>query len=420
MTPETLLKRAEAQRAIRRAGRVARTAIAVHALSGDGESARVTGCGPCAAACAHVQKHPWGVHACKSSRALPAQQALNRARPVPFLCHMGFACVAAPVFPGSDSSLVFTFGPFVPAEAPDSLERDAWNGLAKVDPRQHKELPFTLSDIPSVPADVPGDVAQWLTETLMEQLRNTSSKTESTTMEAPISPSGPLRRFRAGAAVRDALGARAILAAISAASPAPLRKAVLEQLQPDAQRQPLPVLRARALALAGAIFEAAEHTGGVPDTARSRLVALPARLNEVQSLETACRAILRTIAPIRLAQRRSTHADHEFFVRLDRFISNRPDSEISLTGAARAFGLPPSTLTRRIQRRFGVTFTGYVARHRLARAKSMLQRTQLSVETIAKRTGFTDAAHLRKQLQRFEGKSPADFRAQSRQKKAAG
>ncbi len=420
MTPEAHLKRAEAQRAIRRAGRVARTAIAVHAQSDGDESDRVTGCGACAAACAHVQQHPWGVHACKSSRALPAQQALNRGRPVPFICHMGFACVAAPVFPGSGSPLVFTFGPFMPAEAPGSLERDAWAGLVKVDPRQHEELPFTLSDIPSVPADVPGDVAQWLAETLSEQFQRASNKLEPVSMAAADAPPAPLRRFRAGAAVRDALGARAILGAMSATSPAPLRKAVREQLQPDARRQPPPALRARALAVAGAVVEVAERTGGVPDEARSRLAGLSARLDRVDSVDTACRAVLRTIAPIRLAQRRGANADQDFFARLDRFIAGRPDSEITLTNAAREFGVPPSTLTRRIQRRFGVTFTGYVARHRLARAKSMLQRTRLSVDAIAKRAGFTDGAHLRKQLQRFEGKSPSDFRAPPRPKKAAG
>jgi transcriptional regulator GlxA family with amidase domain len=134
----------------------------------------------------------------------------------------------------------------------------------------------------------------------------------------------------------------------------------------------------------------------------------------------ACRAVLKTLAPIRRRMLREADADAKFFSALGRFVRDRIDDDLTLTAAARHFDLPPSTLTRRIERRYGVTFTGYVARQRLDRAKDLLRRTSMNVETIARRVGLTDGAHLRKQLQRFEGVTPGDIRAGRPQKKASG
>jgi AraC family transcriptional activator FtrA len=111
--------------------------------------------------------------------------------------------------------------------------------------------------------------------------------------------------------------------------------------------------------------------------------------------------------------------DAEFFTALDRYVSGRLAERVTLTETARQFDLPPSTLTRRIERRYGVTFTGFIARHRMERAKALLTRTQLSVDAVAKRAGLTDGAHLRKLLDRFEGAGPSDFRRPAH-KKAAG
>ena len=409
MNSDTQLKRASAQRAIRRAARVAQTAIGIHVHVDGGESAKVTGCGTCAEACRYVGTLAWGDQACRKSRETPATQALRRGRPVPFLCHMGFACVAAPVYPGSDETLVMTFGPFCPAEAPDSLEQDAATGLARLEQKRHDRLPFVLTDIPRVPADVPAEVAQWLSETLQEQWTVARSAAASADGPQPEMESTRSRRRGPDKAVRDAFGARAILAAMAAARSAPLRAAVMVQLKVPGPRR-ADALRARALAVAGAALEAAEREGMVPDLARHRLVDLPRTLRDVERPDAICHAVLRALSPIRRNLLRRSSRNSNEFAALDAFVTERISEPISLSAAAAHLNMTPSTLTRRIDRGYGVTFTGYVARKRVERAAELLRRTRLSVDAIARRVGFTDGAHLRKQLKRFEGVSPSDLR----------
>jgi transcriptional regulator GlxA family with amidase domain len=145
--------------------------------------------------------------------------------------------------------------------------------------------------------------------------------------------------------------------------------------------------------------------------AHTRLAELPLRLERTGDVSSAARAVLQTLSPIRREQLRAAAVEKGFFGRLEQFVEDRLDETVSLQDAARAFGMTPSTLTRRVERRYQVTFTGYVARRRIARAKALLQRTQLSVDDIARRAGFVDGAHLRKQLQRFEGTTPSRLRA---------
>ncbi len=416
MDAEAFLKRATAQRALRRAGRIAQTAIAIHARADNGdELRRVTGCGSCAEACRYVHSLPWGPQACRKSRETPAGQALQRGKPVPFICHMGFACVAAPVIPGKNDSLAMTLGPFCPAESPDALEADALNGLARLEQSKHSALPFTLHDVPRVPADMPAEVAQWLGETLLEQWSSVATRSLVDALDkSPAEVLPDPRRRRPDKPVRDAFGGRAILAAMSGRSAAPLRRAVLQRLESGKAPSSANALRARAMAVAGAAIEAAEQAGGVPPEARRRLAALPGALDHVESPESACRAILKTLSPVRRALLRRAESDRDLFGKLDQFVSGRLADGVTLSDAAAHLELTPSTLTRRVERRFGVKFTGYVARKRVERARSLLERTHLSVDDIARRVGFTDGAHLRKQLQRFEGVSPSDIRGRKR------
>jgi AraC-like DNA-binding protein len=143
-------------------------------------------------------------------------------------------------------------------------------------------------------------------------------------------------------------------------------------------------------------------------------------LAEVERPKAACALVLKTLAPIRRQLLRNDRVTADFFTRLGRYVREHLDDDLRLLAVASDLGLAPSTVTRRLERRYGLTFTGYVARQRVERAKSMLQRTGLSVEIIARRVGLTDSAHLRKLLQRFDGVSPSQVRAKRPTRRAAG
>jgi AraC-like DNA-binding protein len=411
----------EAGRAIARAARVARTAVAIHDYDG-AESGKVAGCGACAEACTFVHTLPWGPQACRRSREKHARSALKRDRPVPYLCHMGFACVAAPVSPVEDGTHIATFGPYCPAETPNSLEGDALEGLARLEQTERRELPFSLTDIPSVPVEVVPEVAEWLHETIQKQSEVSLEleENESGTHGETILKHHSLRRPGRQKPLRDPYNARAILAAMTNPDSAAFREAVASQLAAGrADREPERI-RARVSALVAAVTEAAHGPGrprGAAPTA-SPLDRLGAALAGITTSEEAVGVALRALAPLRRAMLHADEGSAKFFAEIERYVEERLADLLTLDAAAKHFGLPPSTLTRRLERRYGLTFTGYIARRRVERAKTLLAKSKLSVETVARRVGLTDGAHLRRLMQRFEGTTPTEAREARR--KTAG
>ncbi len=436
----------EAARAVARAAKVARTPVSVHAYDAGHESDKVAGCGTGAEACAYVHTLPWGPQACRRSREKHARAALKRGRPVPFLCHMGFACVAAPALPETEDNHILTFGPYCPAETPKALQRDAMDGLARLEQLERKELPFSLEDIPLVPAEVVPEVSEWLGETLRKQFLSSELQPTSSTVatlhndpnkssietsmkhasvktnpdQTPHEPTQPSRRKRA-TPIRDAFGARAILAAMASPDAAVFREAVGNQLATARRGQSPEPLRARVVAVVAAVIDAAQTKGrprAAAPTARvaaSPLDGLREAVAAIKTSQEAVSAAVRALAPLRRELLRANEGSAALYTGLERYVEERLADSLSLDHAAKHFGLPPSTLTRRLERRYGLTFTGYVARRRVERAKALLARTKLSVETVARRVGLTDGAHLRKLLRRFEGSTPSQAR-QARQK----
>ncbi len=398
----------EAARLIARAATVARTAISVHAYLGP-ESAKVAGCGACAEACAFVHTLPWGPQACRRSREVLAQTALTRGRPVPYLCHMGFACVAAPVGP-AEAGHVATFGPFSPAETPAALEDDAKDGLAKLENTRRDELPFTLADIPSVHAEVVPEVSEWLQETLLKQLSFGAKAAESVLNPAneTVLKQSSRRGSSRSEPVRDAYNARAILAALANPDAAAVREAVANQLKAGKPVRRPEQWQVRSAALVAAVTEAAAEHGRPPETT-------PAidDLKSIASLGEAVIAVTRALAPLRRGMLHPKDDAGRFYAEFERYVEEKLGDELTLEAAAQKFATLPSTLTRRLERRYGLTFTGYVARRRVERAKTLLAQDKLSVDAIAKRVGLTDGAHLRKLLNRFEGVTPSELRAQN-------
>ena len=99
-----------------------------------------------------------------------------------------------------------------------------------------------------------------------------------------------------------------------------------------------------------------------------------------------------------------------FRVALNRLVVEGLPEPVTLGEVAESLGQQPSTVTRRLQRQFGMSFTQYVGRLRVDKAKDLLRRTKLTVGQVARRVGIDDASNFGKLFRKFEGMAPLEYR----------
>lgn len=87
---------------------------------------------------------------------------------------------------------------------------------------------------------------------------------------------------------------------------------------------------------------------------------------------------------------------------------------LDLAALARAHGFSPATFRRRVRSLTGCSPQEYLTRLRLARAKSLLARSEHSVFEVAHQCGFEDPFYFSRMFQKIEGLSPSAFRRQQR------
>ncbi|EMH4161696.1 helix-turn-helix transcriptional regulator [Pluralibacter gergoviae] len=130
------------------------------------------------------------------------------------------------------------------------------------------------------------------------------------------------------------------------------------------------------------------------------LQALWQGVRELQSPKTCpCRAAL-------LSAR-----DRQRLIKAREFIRQQQET-VNLDAVARACGLAPVVLKRGFREMFGITPWNFVIRCRLERAETLLLETEMSLDDIAVRCGFSHASHLSRFFQRQHGVSPGRFRRQ--------
>ncbi len=98
---------------------------------------------------------------------------------------------------------------------------------------------------------------------------------------------------------------------------------------------------------------------------------------------------------------------------VERFVSANVGRQLTLDELARAAGTSPRTLARRAKDAVGMTPIEFVQRVRVAHASHLLETTQVSVEEVAARVGYADAAAFRRVFRRYAGETPRGRRATS-------
>lgn len=87
------------------------------------------------------------------------------------------------------------------------------------------------------------------------------------------------------------------------------------------------------------------------------------------------------------------------------------DRPIGLTDLAARESMSVRTFTRRFRDETGLSPAQWLAQQRVERVQQLLEETELTVESIAERTGFGTAAALRRQLRERLGTSPSTYRS---------
>jgi transcriptional regulator GlxA family with amidase domain len=95
---------------------------------------------------------------------------------------------------------------------------------------------------------------------------------------------------------------------------------------------------------------------------------------------------------------------------VERFVRQNLDRQIALAELAQAAATSPRTLARRIHAAVGLTPQRLVQRIRIAQAAHLLETTRESVEQIAARVGYADAAAFRRVYRQHFGEAPRKAR----------
>lgn len=95
-----------------------------------------------------------------------------------------------------------------------------------------------------------------------------------------------------------------------------------------------------------------------------------------------------------------------------RYIQDRLQEKISLDEAAQAVNASTRHFCKVFKEATGYTFTDYLARVRVEKAKNLLQNPHLRVSEIAFETGFDSISQFNRSFKRITGLAPTQFRAE--------
>lgn len=91
---------------------------------------------------------------------------------------------------------------------------------------------------------------------------------------------------------------------------------------------------------------------------------------------------------------------------LEEYVTANIGRQVSLADLARAVRVSPRTLARKVEAGLGMTPLGFVQRVRVAQATHLLETTDHSVEEVAARVGYADAAAFRRIFRKHTSASP--------------
>jgi len=420
MTPDDFFQNPETTRILERSVRAAAVPASIHRVAPDRSEKKLWGSGACAA-CRYVAAVRGGQEACAQSRVLAESAALRTHMATPFICHMGLVCMTSSLQGIPFPDLAITFGPYCPPEGKEGLGADLARGLMALRGGMKvlgESLPFPLDDIRVVPAGAIPPILDWTLEALREHWRRwnepvSGGREEAIEADGAVASASPHWKRKASRPqrVHDPYEGAAIAAALIAGSQDQARALVRAQISEvrGGKRPKQGVRRARTLAVVAAALESAAHAGIGTESAMG---AFPGFLDEVSASSTDLQrvsAAMRVLGHVKRRARKEAPEAAEY-AELNRLLVEHLAEGITLEDVAQALGEKPTTITRRLQRKFGLSFSEYIGRLRVERAKELLRRTRLSVTETARRVGIDDVSNFVKLFRKFEPTTPQEYR----------
>jgi transcriptional regulator GlxA family with amidase domain len=102
------------------------------------------------------------------------------------------------------------------------------------------------------------------------------------------------------------------------------------------------------------------------------------------------------------------------FHRLQEWINANPRENLSVEALAQRMCMSPRNFSRRFDQEVGVPPAKFVEHARMVHSFYLLEQTLLSIEQIARQSGFGSAENMRRSFQRNLKISPQDYRARFR------
>ncbi|MBI2424495.1 MAG: helix-turn-helix domain-containing protein [Candidatus Hydrogenedentes bacterium] len=400
---------ASVREVLERAATVAGMPLALHYVEGAQEGPKILGWRQCAV-CAQVAGLPGGRQACRASRSTASRMAVEQERPVPFVCHMGLACVSVPAVAGQ--GYVLTFGPFAPKGQAASLAHETALGLRQFQEETDAPIAAVLDDLHETPLESVRALAEWTVSALAGVLAErgtpeTLDEPSATPMPAPVRARQP-RPVATGPS-------QGLAIAVAGGDLAALRMALQREMEQAGTRPTL--RRAALLRCVSGVYEVLLQSGLVRNDTSTAFGEMTAAL---EGLEEEHRQLTSVIQFFKGLRRREVEQIGvlEGLEQLNGLITARFPEGITLNEAAAQIGETPSAITHRLQRKFGLSYTGYVAFRRIEMAKRLLLETTLTASEVGARVGIQDQSNFGKLFKKVEGMTPQQFRQNHRKGRA--
>lgn len=136
----------------------------------------------------------------------------------------------------------------------------------------------------------------------------------------------------------------------------------------------------------------------------------PIKPNELKaSINHAIEAIQRTESE-RLAGLKHEKAPVNSLEAALKYIENNYNQKLTLDSVAEYVHLHPQYFSKYFKKEIGFTFTDYVSKLRIEKAKRLLSNTDKTITQISLEIGYIDPAYFSKVFAKFENKSPYKYR----------
>ena len=94
------------------------------------------------------------------------------------------------------------------------------------------------------------------------------------------------------------------------------------------------------------------------------------------------------------------------------YIARHFEQDITLNDISERFFINPYYFSQLFKKRTGVTYQKYLTGIRIARAKKLLEETDLKLFEISEMVGYSDVNYFRRVFEKYEGVKPNEYRKQ--------